>query len=80
MPSLPAWWDRFGTAEVKAADLYEIAMACDPPLPLGGGQEHSRRTRLGKALGKMRDRVFRCRMAAKLCTHEALWRCLTQAQ
>ena len=33
------WWDRFGTAEVKAGDLYEIALACEPPLPLGGANE-----------------------------------------
>ena len=53
------WWARYGTAEVKAADLYEIALACEPPIPLAGASEHARRIRFGKALGKMRDRVFR---------------------
>ena len=30
-----AWWDRFGTAEVGTGDLYELALSCEPPLPLG---------------------------------------------
>lgn len=53
-----AWWDRFGTAEVGTGDLYEVALACEPPLPLGAGGDRSQRTRLGKALARMRDRVF----------------------
>ncbi|HRD76276.1 MAG TPA: hypothetical protein PK264_10090, partial [Hyphomicrobiaceae bacterium] len=53
-----AWWDRFGTAEVGTGDLYEVALACEPPLPLGSGGDRSQRTRLGKALARMRDRVF----------------------
>ncbi len=53
-----AWWARFGTAEVGTGDLFEVAQACEPPLPLGTGGERSQRTRLGKALGRMRDRVF----------------------
>ncbi len=52
------WWDRYGTAEVGTADLYEIAINCEPPLALGAGGDRSQRTRLGKALGRMRDRVF----------------------
>ena len=31
------WWDRFGTAEVGTSDLYELALSCEPPLPLGTG-------------------------------------------
>ena len=53
-----AWWDRFGTAEVGTGDLYEVALACEPPLPLGTGGDRSQRTRLGKALARMSDRVF----------------------
>ena len=53
-----AWWDRFGTAEVGTGDLFTLATDCEPPLPLGSGNEKSQRTRLGKALGTMRDRVF----------------------
>ena len=52
------WWDRHGTGEVSTKDLHEVALACEPPLPLGTGTEHSQRIRLGKALGRMRDRVF----------------------
>jgi putative DNA primase/helicase len=53
-----AWWDRFGTTEVGTSDLYDLAIACEPPLPLGSGNERSQRTRLGKSLGRMRDRIF----------------------
>lgn len=53
-----AWWERFGTADIGAGDLYELAIACEPPLPLGAGGDRSQRTRLGKALGRMRDRMF----------------------
>jgi hypothetical protein len=52
------WWDRFGTAEVGTSDLYELALSCEPPLPLGTGGDHSRRIRLGRSLARMRDRVF----------------------
>ena len=53
-----AWWDRFGTAEVGTGDLFTLATDCEPPLPLGSGNEKSQRTRLGMALVRMRDRVF----------------------
>jgi putative DNA primase/helicase len=52
------WWDRFGTAEIGTSGLYELAINCEPPLPLGMGGDRSQRTRLGKALVHMRDRVF----------------------
>jgi putative DNA primase/helicase len=52
------WWQRFGTADVGSSDLYELATASEPPLPLGDAGERSQRTRLGRALGRMRDRVF----------------------
>ncbi len=55
---IAAWWDRFGTTEVGVGDLYELAVACEPPLPLGAGNERSQRIRLGKALARIRDRVF----------------------
>lgn len=53
-----AWWDRYGSAEVGTGDLYEVAMTCEPALPLGSGGDRSQRIRLGKALGRLRDRVF----------------------
>jgi hypothetical protein len=52
------WWDRFGTTEVGTSGLYELAINCEPPLQLGKGGDRSQRTRLGKALARMRDRVF----------------------
>ncbi len=54
-----AWWDRFGTADVGTSDLYELAVTVEPPLPLGSGNDRAQRTRLGRALGRLRDRVFR---------------------
>lgn len=65
-----AWWDRFGTAEVGTNDLYETALTCEPPLPLGSGNDRSQRIRLGKALGRLRDRVFQLRsvlVRAEIC-------------
>jgi hypothetical protein len=58
------WWNRFGTAEVGTAALFELALAADPPLSLGPGNERAQRTRLGKALARMRDRVFRLELLA----------------
>ncbi|OHC75209.1 MAG: ATPase [Rhodospirillales bacterium RIFCSPLOWO2_02_FULL_58_16] len=71
-----AWWDRHGTTQVGAADLFQIAGQCEPPLPLGNGNERSQRTRLGKSLGHMRDRVFaiddlRVRIRAAGVHHQA---------
>ncbi|MGE0424950.1 MAG: toprim domain-containing protein [Reyranellaceae bacterium] len=54
-----AWWDRFGTAEVGTSDVYQLALNAEPPMPLGSGNDHAQRTRLGRALGKMRGRIFR---------------------
>jgi hypothetical protein len=74
------WWARYGTAEVKSGDLFDIAVSSEPPLPLGPGNDKSQRTRLGKALGRMRDRVFRIgerdvRLTAAGVEHQAqLWR------
>ena len=56
---IAAWWDRFGTAEVMAAELYDIALSCDPPPPMSGGNEQARKTSFGMSIGRMRDRVFR---------------------
>jgi putative DNA primase/helicase len=50
------WWDRFGTQQVTAANLYDLALLCS--MPLARGDEHAKRTSLGKALGRMRDRIY----------------------
>jgi hypothetical protein len=54
-----AWWDRFGTTEVGISDLYDLAVQVEPPLPLGAGNDRSQRIRLGIALGRIRDRIYR---------------------
>lgn len=53
-----AWRASFGAAEVGTADLFSIAFDSDPPVDLGSGNQRSQRTRLGKIIGGMRDRVF----------------------
>ena len=50
------WWDRFGTQQVGAADLYELALQSS--IPLARGDEHAKRTSLGQALRRMRDRIY----------------------
>lgn len=52
------WWQRHGSAKVKVSDLHSIALLSEQPLDLGGGNDLSQRTRLGKALARMRDRIF----------------------
>jgi hypothetical protein len=76
-----AWWERFGSAEITASDLYQLTEDRDIPLPLGKGSEQSRRIRLGKQLGKMRDRVFQIKdgpcvtlLAGSMRSRALVWR------
>lgn len=55
---IAAWWDRFGTAEVGAADLFDVALFCDPGPPITGHTDRAQKTSFGIAIKKMRDRVF----------------------
>jgi hypothetical protein len=55
---IAALWDRFGTADVAAADLFDVATFCDPGPPIAGHTERAQKTAFGMALTKMRDRVF----------------------
>jgi putative DNA primase/helicase len=50
------WWDRFGTQQVSTADLYELALQSS--IPLAKGDEHAKRTSLGRALSRIRDRTY----------------------
>ena len=50
------WWERFGTQPVGVADLFELAGQTD--LPLARGDERAKRTSLGQALRRTRDRIF----------------------
>jgi hypothetical protein len=51
-----AWWDKYGTAEVRTANLLAQALATD--VDLGSGGVHSQQVRLGKFVAELRDRVF----------------------
>ena len=54
-----AWWDTHHQQEVGTEELYKLAL--DETLlaeVLGDGGERSQRTKLGKALGRMRDRII----------------------
>jgi len=80
------WWDRFGTAEVSASDLFGHARIADPPLPISARDENGQRVRLGRALSKMRDRVFqvsdrRVRLQSGGASHNAQrWRLTTSQE
>jgi hypothetical protein len=52
-----AWWDKHRDAQVKVADLWNLATA-DASLELGDSGEQSQKIRLGKLLSTMRDRTF----------------------
>lgn len=56
---IAAWWDRFGTADVGTADLFDVASFCDPAPPISGANDRAQKTGFGIAIKKMRDRVFR---------------------
>lgn len=49
-----AWHDKFGDAVVGVSDLLPVA---SNDLNLGDGTERSQKTRLGRHLGRLRDRV-----------------------
>lgn len=52
------WWHRHASLPVTAADLWDLAEVADPPLPLGAGNDRSRRITFGKALSAQRGRIF----------------------
>jgi hypothetical protein len=52
------WWESFRAGPVGVGDLYKVAIVSEPSIPLGDGNERSQKTRLGRALGRMRDRIF----------------------
>lgn len=52
------WWESHHASPIGVGDLYKVALLTEPPIALGDGNERSQKTRLGKALGRMRDRIF----------------------
>lgn len=51
-----AWWNERRNEEVKAADLF--ALAVDAGMALGEKSEQSQKVRLGQKIAEARDRVF----------------------
>lgn len=73
---IAAWWDRFGTADVGASDLFNVATFCDPAPPMSGHTDRAQKTSFGIAIKRMRDRVFdvrglRLRIAKAGISHQA---------
>jgi hypothetical protein len=56
---LGRWWSQFGDQVVGASDLMGIALATEPSLEIGDGNERSQRTKLGLMISKARDRQYR---------------------
>ena len=82
---ISAWWDRHGPQPVGTAELYDLAVTCDPALPLGEGSERSQRTTLGMIVTRLRDRVLKVdeamlRLKALGCRHKVQqWALLPRA-
>jgi hypothetical protein len=56
---MAAWWMRYGEQPVGVRDIWELTQGPHGvELDLGDKGDRSQRTRLGKLLGRMRDRVF----------------------
>jgi hypothetical protein len=56
---IPAWWSTHGDASVRVADLAQLCTANDlMETVLGDGSEKSQHIRLGRALQRVRERVF----------------------
>jgi phage/plasmid primase-like uncharacterized protein len=54
-----AWWERFAGKSIGVSELFGVATGLDEGFDLGDKSERSQKIRLGKLLGKMRDRQFR---------------------
>jgi hypothetical protein len=80
------WWEAHQSNPVGVGDLYKIAMLSEPPMLLGDGSERSQKTRLGKALGRMRDRIYhvgtaQLRIASGGIRHQAQqWRLVHEGE
>lgn len=55
---IAGWWDHYGTAEVGAGDLLDLALNADPTLPVGRAGKAIDAADLGRGISRMRDRVF----------------------
>jgi hypothetical protein len=53
-----AWFAEKGTEVQTTAVLIDVALSCDPLLPLGDGGDFSKSVRLGKHIGRLENRTF----------------------
>jgi hypothetical protein len=53
-----AWWERFGSQGVGAAQLWDVALILAEPLDLGEGSIQSQKIKLGNLVRQLRDRQF----------------------
>jgi hypothetical protein len=65
------WWNEHNDNDVGVSELFKIASAPDSTLPLGYGGEQSLRTRLGKLLGRLKDRRFQIPEGITVCVTRA---------
>jgi hypothetical protein len=54
---IASWQHQYGTREMKAGDVFSLAV--DAGIDLGDKGEQSQKTRLGRKIAEARDRVFR---------------------
>lgn len=73
-----AWWDQYGARAVTTTELHRLALSADLLLEvLGDRGEHSQKTRLGRALGSVRDRQvgrWRITLDGEARSRALLWR------
>ncbi len=55
---LGQWWDEFREKPVGVADLWKLTTRDAFPLDLGSGKERSQKSRLGRIIVGLRDRMF----------------------
>jgi hypothetical protein len=65
------WWSRHKENTVGVSGLFMIASAGDSTLPLGNGGEQSQRTKLGRLLGRLKDRRYRLPEGITVCITKA---------
>jgi hypothetical protein len=78
---LAGWWAKHQDRDVTVSEVYDLAVMPDSPLDLDAKTEHGRRIKLGKVLGRLRDRRYRLDDGRTICisrgvkVHQALvWR------
>ncbi|MFH1266684.1 MAG: hypothetical protein ABIK89_13220 [Planctomycetota bacterium] len=60
---IEAWWAHHKETPKKAGELWPMIYQDDLKLDLGDGNKRSQKTRFGKLIGRLRDRMFRVDVA-----------------